>query len=98
MDARTKELADMKNLKHSYLMIGLLVIGAVLFLTGSGGGLAFLLFPLGCMAMMFFMMRGMSGVGGMHGRRDHTHDDGVTHSHDDALTHSHDQATPHSRR
>ena len=77
----------MNHGKHSYLMIGLLVVGAVLFLSGTvGGGALFLLWPLGCVLMMVFMMRGM---GGMHGKPDHTHDDGVTHSHDDALTHSH---------
>ena len=80
----------MNHNKHSYLMIGLLTVGAILFLSGSiGGGVLFLLWPLACMGMMFWMMRGMGGMGGMQHGSDHTHDDGVTHSHDDALTHSH---------
>ena len=71
----------MNHGKHCYLMIGLLGIGAVLFLSGiAGGGFLFLLWPLACTVMMFVMMRGM---GGMQGPREHTHDNGVTHSHDD---------------
>jgi len=51
--------------KHSYLMIGLLVAGAALFFTGIvGGRVLFLLWPVACMAMMFFMMRGMMGMQG----------------------------------
>ncbi len=59
----------MNHGKHSYLMVGLLVVGAALFFSGAVGGSAlFLLWPLVCMAMMFFMMRGM-GMGGMTGMR-----------------------------
>ena len=76
----------MNHGKHSYLMIGLVAVGAVLLVTGNGGGVLFLLWPLACIAMMFLMMRGM---GGMKHDADHTHDDGVTHSHDDAATHAH---------
>ena len=77
----------MNHIKHSHIMIGLVAVGAVLFLSGAFGGSAlFLLWPVGCLLMMVFMMRGM---GGMPGKPDATHDDGVTHSHDDALTHSH---------
>ncbi len=55
----------MNHTKHSYLMIGLLSVGAILFFTGfAGGGVLFLLWPLACVAMMFFMMRAM---GRMHG-------------------------------
>jgi len=72
----------MNHNKHSYLMIGLLMVGAVLFFSGSiGGSVLFLFWPLACVGMMFWMMRGMSGM--QHGT-DHTHDGGVTHSHDDA--------------
>ena len=77
----------MNHSTHSYLMIGLVAVGAVLVVTGSvGGSVLFLLWPLACIAMMFLMMRGM---GGMKRGADHTHDDGVTHSHDDAPTHAH---------
>jgi hypothetical protein len=68
--------------KHSYLMIGLVAVGAVLFLSGVGGSALFLLWPLACMAMMAAMMWGMGGMGGRaHEPAKHTHDDGVTHSH-----------------
>lgn len=74
----------MNTTKHSYLMIGLLAVGAALFFSGSvGGGLLFLLWPLACVAMMFAMMRAM----GVMGRgADHPHSDGTTHSHDEAPT------------
>ncbi|MCW2605489.1 MAG: hypothetical protein JWO60_182 [Frankiales bacterium] len=70
--------------KHSYLMIGLVAVGAVLFLTGNAGGLVFLLWPLACMGMMVWMMWSMGGMGrGSSGQADHvhTHADGVTHAH-----------------
>jgi len=77
----------MNHQKHSYLMIGLLVVGAALFFSGSvGGGALFLLWPLACMGMMFMMMRGMSG---MQNGPDHTHDDASDHTHEDGLSHSH---------
>ncbi len=62
----------MNHKTHLYLMGGLVVVGAVVLLTGSGsafgGGGLFLLVFLGfCFAMMFFMMRGM-GSGGMGGK------------------------------
>jgi len=77
----------MNHQKHSYLMIGLLVVGAALFFSGSvGGGALFLLWPLACMGMMFMMMRGMSG---MQNGTDHTHDRTSDHTHEDGLTHSH---------
>ncbi len=56
---------------HSYLIIGLVAVGAMLLLSGSAGGLVFLLWPLACIGMMFFMMRSMGGMG----RGDHRHDD-----------------------
>ena len=72
----------MNHGKHSYVMIGLVALGAVLFLTGNAGGLLFLLWPLACMAMMVWMMWGMGGTGrGAAGPADHTHDDGLTHAH-----------------
>lgn len=53
----------MNHEKHNYLMIGLAVVAGVLLLTGTGGGSAFTFILLaGCMAMMFFMMRGMGGM------------------------------------
>ena len=76
----------MNHNKHSYVMIGLLAVGAVLLFSGSvGGGVLFLLWPLACVAMMFLMMRGMGWM--QHGSN-HTHEGGVTHSHDDAPTQS----------
>lgn len=77
----------MNHNKHSYVLIGLITVGAILFFTGtgSGAGLLFLLWPLACVGMMYFMMRGM-GMGGMKHPAEHTHADGVTHSHDDTLT------------
>lgn len=72
----------MNHKTHTYLMIGSVVVGAVLFFTGAldGGGLL-LLWPLACVAMMVAMMWGTGGMS--HGSREHTHDDGVTHSHED---------------
>lgn len=69
--------------KHTYLMIGMVALGAVLVLSGVGGGAAFLLWPLACMAMMAAMIWGMGGMGrGAPGPdHTHTHDDGLTHSH-----------------
>jgi hypothetical protein len=74
----------MNHAKHSYLMVGLVAVGAVLFLTGNAGGLLFLAWPLACMAMMVWMMWGMGGMGrSAPGPADHTH------THDDGLPHSH---------
>lgn len=73
----------MNHGKHMYLLVGLVAVGAVLFLSGVGGSAVFLLWPLTCMAMMGAMMWGMGGMG----RREdatpsaHTHADGLTHSH-----------------
>ena len=75
-------LASMDHRKHSYLMIGLIAFGAVLFLTGNAGGLLFLLWPLTCMAMMVWMVWGMRGMGSSApGPTDHTHEDGQTQAH-----------------
>lgn len=72
----------MSHGKHSYLMVGSVAAGAVLFLTGNAGGLVFLLWPLACVAMMVWMMWGMRGMdGSAPGPADHSHDDGVTHAH-----------------
>jgi hypothetical protein len=68
-------------------MGGLVLVGAVVLFTGSGGafggGGLFLLVFLGfCFAMMYFMMRGMDGDGGLHGtdvpteRQEEKFDDG----------------------
>lgn len=65
--------------KHSYLMIGLVVVGAALLLSGTGGGVVFLLWPLACMGMMFAMMWFMGA--GMSRPAEHMHADGVTHTH-----------------
>ena len=69
--------------KHSYLMIGVVAVGAVLFLTGNVGGWLFLLWPVACMAMMVWMLWGMSGMGrgAPATDRTRTHDDGPTHVH-----------------
>lgn len=73
----------MNHKTHSYLMIGLVVAGAVFFFSGVvDGGALFLLWPLACVAMMVAMMWGMGGMS--HGPKEHTHEDGVTHSHADA--------------
>lgn len=62
----------MNHKTHLYLMGGLVVAGvAVLFMGGGntfGGGLFSFLFLGLCMAMMFFMMRGMGGHGGTGGK------------------------------
>lgn len=54
----------MTHNSHSFWMVGLLVGGAALYFSGVAGGGLFLLWPIACMVMMVFMMRGMSG---MHG-------------------------------
>ena len=64
----------MNHGKHSYVMIGIVAVGAVLFLA----------WPLACTAMMVWMMWGMRGMGrSAPGPADqtHTHDDGLTHTH-----------------
>ena len=73
----------MNHGKHSYVMLGIVAVGAVLFLTGNAGGLLFLVWPLACMAMMVWMMWGMGGMGRGAPAPDHTHtpDDGLTHAH-----------------
>ena len=65
----------MNHRTHTYLMIGLAVIAGVLLLSGTSGGGAFtVLWLAGCAAMMFFMMRGMGGMGHGGGRQDQTRD------------------------
>ena len=74
----------MNHGKHSYVMIAVVAVSAVLFLTGNAGGLLFLAWPLACTAMMVWMMWGMRGMGrSAPGPADHTH------THDDGLTHAH---------
>ena len=69
--------------KHSSLVLGVVVVSAVLFLTGNAGGLLLLLWPLTCLAMMVWMMWGMGGTGrSAPGPADHVHDDGLTHAHE----------------
>lgn len=72
----------MKHGKHSYLMVGLVAVGAVLFLTGYVGGWLFVLWPVACMAMMVWMMWGMRGMGAAlaPAPAEHTHDEGLTHA------------------
>lgn len=61
-------------------MIGLAVVAGVLLLTVTSGGGAFtFLWLAGCIAMMFFMMRGMGGMGHGGTREDKTSDK-VDHS------------------
>jgi hypothetical protein len=65
----------MNHSMHTYLMVGLAVVAGVLLLTGTGGGSAFTFIWLaGCMAMMFFMMRGMGGMGHGGSSEDETRD------------------------
>ena len=53
----------MNHNRHAYLMIGLIAVGAVLFLTDAiDGGVLFLLGPLVCLVMMVVVMRAMSGT------------------------------------
>jgi hypothetical protein len=53
----------MSHGKHMAWMLGLAAVGAVLLLSGVGGGAVLLLWPLACMAMMGAMMWAMSGGG-----------------------------------
>lgn len=59
--------------KHSYVVVGLVALGALLFLTGNAGGLLFLLWPLACLAMMVWMMWGTGRS--TPGPADHRRDD-----------------------
>ncbi len=72
----------MNHGKHTYVMIGFALVGAVLFLTDNAGGLLFLLWPLACVAMMVGMMWGMRGMG-RNGPDpgDHARNDDLTHAH-----------------
>lgn len=67
--------------RHTYLVIGLTVVGAALFFGGTDGTWLFLLWPLACLGMMVAMMWGMGGTGRGSGPVEHTHEDGRTHSH-----------------
>lgn len=69
----------MNHGRHGYLMTGLVAVAAVLFLTGTAGGLVFLLWPVACTAMMIWMMWGMGRSA--PAPAEHTHDDGRTHAH-----------------
>lgn len=65
----------MNDRVHTYFMVGLAVVAGVLILTGTWGGSAFTFILLaGCMAMMFFMMRGMGGMGHGGSSEDDTRD------------------------
>ena len=76
-----KEMA-MNHQKHTYLMIGLAVVGGVLLITGTWGGGAFtVLWLAGCAAMMFFMMRGMGGMSHGGASSDDETRDKVDHKH-----------------
>lgn len=75
----------MKGMKHTYVMVALVLVGGALFFSGVGGGAVFLLWPLACAGMMVAMMWGMRGMGKP---AQHTHADGVIHAHDDDLTRS----------
>ncbi len=71
----------MNHGKHSSLMLGIVAVGAVLFLTGNVGGWLFLLWPLACMAMMVAMMWSMGRSAPATVPAEHTHDHGVTQAH-----------------
>jgi hypothetical protein len=69
---------------HSYLMLGVVAVGAVLLLTGNVGGWLLLLWPVACMAMMVWMMWGMRGMGAAAPAptpAEHAHEDGLVHAH-----------------
>ena len=72
----------MEHGKHLYLMIGLAVVAGLLFSTDVVGGSVFVFaWVAGCMAMMFFMMRGM-GTGGHGGHAADAKDkDSAGHQH-----------------
>ena len=85
----------MNHRKHSYLMIGLLVVGAGLFFSGTvNAGALFLLWPLACMGMMVAMMWGMNQMG----KSDRTRDENVNHFHDDAGNYVDKDGVSHSHR
>jgi len=71
----------MNHGKRTYFLIGLAIVGAAFFFSGTDGGWLFLLWPLACMGMMVAMMWGMGGVSRDRGPGAHTHEDGKTHSH-----------------
>lgn len=53
------------HIKDSHLMVGLLVVGSVLFFSGIVSAqvlFLFLLWPLACVVMMAFMMRALMSV------------------------------------
>ena len=61
-------MVSMTHGKHTYWMIGVVAVAAVLYLTGNVGGWMLLLWPVACMAMMAWMMWSMSGMGGKGSR------------------------------
>ena len=79
IDPRTKQNAQKQGRRHSWMMmaccIPMLVIGGVLVATGVLRP-RFLIFAVGCTAMMALMMRGMD-----HGGMDHGDNDQGGHDH-----------------
>lgn len=73
----------MRGMKHSYVMLALVVLGGALYFSDVDGGFLFLLWPLACFAMMGAMMWGMRGMGKP---APHTHPNGITHAHEEDLT------------
>lgn len=72
----------MSHTTHTYVMVGLLVAGTGLFLSGGvGGGVLFLLWPLLCLGSMLAMVWFMSGTSTL--TPPHTHGEGAAHSHDE---------------
>lgn len=53
----------MNHKMHLYLMVGLAAVAVVLFSTGNAGGWVPYVWVGACAVMMFFMMRGMGGMG-----------------------------------
>lgn len=54
----------MNHKTHLYLMVGLAAVAVFLFATGNAGGWVPYVLLGSCVVMMFFMMRGMRGMGG----------------------------------
>ncbi len=74
----------MSNSRLTYLMIGMVAVGAVLVASGVGGGAVLLLWPLACMAMMAAMMWGMAAMshgGGAAGEQARNEDDRAERTH-----------------